>query len=163
MEAIAEDLASGEKIEVNIPDENLEALELLAKDRVSDAKLQSYIDNLDLSADAKLLIASISQKTVKVGELVIRVGKRIIEIVIMIASKFPNATFGLLLGLLVGALVAAIPLIGGLLGAFVLPIAAAFGLVTGYRDDIRDRNLNQKIAAAAALFNPLSGETHVAR
>jgi uncharacterized protein YacL len=161
MKAIAEDLASGEKIEVDIPDENLEELESLAKDRVSDAKLQGYIDNLDLSADAKALIASILEKAVKVGELVIRVGKRIVEIVILIASKFPNATFGLILGLLVGALVSSIPIIGGLLGAFVLPIAAAFGLATGYMNDFRDQNLSQKIAAASAMFNPLNGEAHV--
>lgn len=162
MRAIAENLASGEKIEVEISDDKLEELESLAKDRVSDTKLQSYIDNLELSADAKALIASILKTAVKVGDLVIRVGKRIVEIVIMIASKFPNATFGLILGLLVGVLVSAIPLIGGFLGAFVLPIAAAFGLATGYMDDIKDQNLSDKIAAASAMFNPLNGETHVA-
>jgi uncharacterized protein YacL len=162
MKAIAEDLASGEKIEVEIPDENLEDLESLAKDRVSDAKLQGYIDNLNLSADAKALIASILKKAIKVGDLVIRVGKRIVELVILIASKFPNATFGLVLGLLVGVLVSAIPLIGGLLGAFVLPIAAVFGLATGYMEDIKDQNLRRKVAEASAMFNPLKGEAHVA-
>ena len=84
--------------------------------------------------------------------MVIRVGKRIIEIVIMIASKFPNASFGLILGLLVGVLVSAIPLIGGLLGAFVLPIAAAIGLATGYMNDIQDQSLVSKFAEAPAML-----------
>jgi hypothetical protein len=83
------------------------------------------------------------------------------EIVIMIASKFPNATFGLVLGLIVGALVTSIPLIGGLLGAFVLPIAAAFGLVTGYMDDLSDQRLANKVAEALAMFQPLKSDTNV--
>jgi len=64
---------------------------------------------------------------VKVGELAIRIGKRVVGIVIMIASKFPNASFGLILGLLVGVLVSAIPLIGGVLGALILPVVAVLG------------------------------------
>ena len=161
MQAIAEDMETGRIVSVQIPSEGLEELQALAQERVSDVKLQSYIDNLDLSADAKALIASILKAAVKVGDLVIKVGKRIVEIVVMIVSKFPNTTFGLVLGLLVGALVSAIPIIGGLLGAFVLPIAAAFGLATGYMDDIRDQSLAKKIAEASAMFQPLKGNPNV--
>ena len=161
MKAFTKDLNTGKTIEVEIPDENLEALQALAQDNVSDTKLQSYIDNLDLPADAKALIASILKTAVRVGEMVIRIGKKIVEIVIMIASKFPNATFGLVLGLIVGALVTSIPLIGGLLGAFVLPIAAAFGLATGYMDDLRDNSLAKKVAEVSAMFQPLKSDANV--
>jgi hypothetical protein len=161
MKAFTEDPNTGKTIQVEIPDENLEALQVLAQDRVSDSKLQSYIDNLDLPADAKALIASILKTAVRVGEMVIRIGKKIVEIVLMIASKFPNATFGLVFGLIVGALVASIPLIGGLLGAFVLPIAAAFGLATGYVNDVRDQSLAKKVAEASAMFQPLKGSANV--
>ena len=161
MKVFTEDFNTGKTIELEIPDENLEALHTLAQDRVSDSKLQSYIDNLDLPADAKVLIASILKTAVRVGEMVIRIGKKIVEIVIMIASKFPNATFGLVLGLIVGALVTSIPLIGGLLGAFVLPIAAAFGLVTGYMDDLSDQRLANKVAEALAMFQSLKSDTNV--
>ena len=161
MKVFTKDLNTGKTIEVEIPDENLEALQALAQDNVSDTKLQSYIDNLDLPADAKALIASILKTAVRVGEMVIRIGKKIVEIVIMIASKFPNATFGLVLGLIVGALVTSIPLIGGLLGAFVLPIAAAFGLATGYMDDLRDNSLAKKVAEVSAMFQPLKSDANV--
>jgi hypothetical protein len=161
MKAFTKDLNTGKTIEVEIPDENLEALQALAQDNVSDTKLQSYIDNLDLPADAKALIASILKTAVRVGEMVIRIGKKIVEIVIMIASKFPNATFGLVLGLIVGALVTSIPLIGGLLGAFVLPIAAAFGLATGYMDDLRDNSLAKKVAEVSAMLQPLKSDANV--
>jgi hypothetical protein len=161
MKAFTKDLNTGKTIEVEIPDENLEALQALTQDRVSDTKLQSYIDNLDLPADAKALIASILKTAVRVGEMVIRIGKKIVEIVIMIVSKFPNATFGFVLGLIVGALVTSIPLIGGLLGAFVLPIAAAFGLATGYMNDLRDNSLAKKVAEASAMFQPLKSDANV--
>lgn len=162
MKIIAEDVNSGEKIEVDVSDENLEALSSLAQDNVSNSKLQSYIDNLDMSADAKVLIGSILKTTVKVGDLIIRVGKRLVELVVMIVSKFPNATFGLILGLLVGALVAAIPILGAILAAFVMPIAAIFGLAKGYIDDCKDQALAHKIAEAVAMFQPLNGEMNVA-
>ena len=161
MKAFTKDFNTGKTIEVEIPDEDLEALQALAQDRISDTKLQSYIDNLDLPADAKALIASILKTVVRVGEMVIRVGKKIVEVVLMIVSKFPNATFGLVLGLIVGALVTSIPLIGGLLGAFVLPIAAAFGLATGYMDDLRDNSLAKKVAEVSAMFQPLKSAANV--
>jgi len=161
MKAIAEDLDTGEKITVDITEDHFEELRTLAEDKVSDSKLDSYINNLHLSADAKQLIASILKASVKVGDLVIRVGKRIVELVVMLVSKFPNATFGLILGLIVGALVAAIPLLGALLGGLVTPIATIFGLTKGYFEDLKDQNLKRKIAEATAMFQSLNGEAHV--
>lgn len=162
MEAVAEDLKTGEKVAIDLSEDNYENLKTLAEDKVTDARLQSFIDNLDLSADGKALISSILEKAIKVGEMVIRIGKRIVELVIMIANKYPKASFGLALGLLVGALIASIPIMGALLGAFVTPIAAAFGLMQGFSEDLKDQGLSRKIAEATAMFQPLNGEVHVA-
>jgi|AntAceMinimDraft_11_1070367.scaffolds.fasta_scaffold17764_2 hypothetical protein len=163
MKAIAEDLDTGEKITVDITEDHFEELRTLAEDKVSDSKLDSYIDNLHLSADAKALVASILKASVKVGDLVIRVGKRIVELVVMLVSKFPNATFGLILGLIVGALVTSIPLLGALLGGLVAPIAAIFGLTKGYFEDLKDQNLERKIVEATAMFQSLNGQAHVSK
>jgi hypothetical protein len=162
MQAEAEDLETGEKVTVDIADDHLEDLRNLARERVSDSKLNSYIDNLNLSADAKALIASVMQAAVKVGDLVIRIGKRIVELVVVLVSKFPNATFGLVLGLLVGALATAIPLLGAILGGLIGPIAAIFGLTKGYFEDLKDQALERKIAEATAMFESLKGEANVA-
>jgi hypothetical protein len=163
MKGIAENIKDGSTVEVELSEEKFEALQLLGEERISESRLQGYIDNLELSADAKALIASIMSSAVRVGELVIQVGKRIVEIVIMIASKFPNTTFGLILGLVVAALVTTIPVIGGTLGSFVAPLAAAFGLANGYMEDIKDQHLAKKIAEATEMFQPLDGEAHVVR
>ena len=162
MKAVAEEIATGEKVTVDISDENYEQLKTLAEDKVSDSRLQSYIDNMDISADAKALIASILKTAIKVGDLIVRVGKRIIELVVMISAKFPNASFGLVLGLLVGVPVSAIPIIGAVLGSIAIPIAAVFGLAKGYSEDMKDQGLRRKIAEASVMFQPLNGEAHVA-
>ena len=170
MKVIAKDVNSGNKIEAHISDENYEALQSLAQDKISHSKLQSFLDNLEMSADAKALIASILKTAIKVGDFVIRVGKRIVEIIVMIATKFPNASFGLLLGLLIGALVASIPLLGFILGPFVTPIAAVFGLAKGYFEDLQDQAherkiddaVKRKIDEAVEMFQPLNGEINVA-
>ena len=57
MRTTAENVQTGEKVTINISDEHYRELESLTKDKVSDSKLQTYIDNLDISADAKALIA----------------------------------------------------------------------------------------------------------
>ncbi len=161
MEAVAEDVETGEKITVKISDDDYQELKSLAQDKVSDSKLQFYIDNLEMSADAKALIASILKTAIKVGDLVVRVGKRIVELAVMMTAKFPHATFGLILGLLIGVLITAIPIFGPILGSLVVPLAAAFGLARGYSEDLQDLSLKRKIAEASAMFNPLNGEVHV--
>ena len=162
MEAVAEDTRTGDKISIDISDNDYEEIKSLAEDKISDSKLMSYIDNLDISADAKALIASFLKTAIKVGELVVKIGKRIVEIVVMISAKFPNATFGMVLGLLVGVLVASIPILGAVLGSFAVPIAAVFGLARGYAEDLQDQSLRRKIAEASTMFDPLKGEVHVA-
>ena len=162
MRVEARNPTSGETIFVDVPDDQKDELMELTRDRVSNSKLEAYIDNLDISADAKALLASFLKTAVRVGQVVVRVGKRIVEIVVAIVAKFPKATFGMILGLLVGALVAAIPLLGALLAAFVAPIAALFGLAKGYMEDLQDQALSRKIAEATAMFEPLKGEVNVA-
>lgn len=162
MRVQARNPSTGESVFVDVPDERKDELMELTRDRVSDSKLEAYIDNLDISADAKALLASFLKTAVRVGQIIIRIGKRIVEIVVAIVAKFPNATFGLILGLLVGALVAAIPFLGAILGAFVGPIAAIFGLHKGYKEDLKDQALSRKIAEAATMFESLNGEVRVA-
>ncbi|KAA1193935.1 hypothetical protein F0M18_00365 [Pseudohalioglobus sediminis] len=149
---------TGETITVEISEKQYSDLEELKKDRTSRSKLQSYIDNLDIPADAKNLISRILDISISIGSTIIRLGQRIIEFVVYIVSRFPNATFGVIFGLLLGALVATIPLVGSLLGAFVMPISAAFGLASGYMDDIRDNALKAKVGEAVEAFSPLKGQ-----
>ena len=73
MRATAENATTSQKFYVDVDDSSLEELRELARDRVSDSKLKAYIDNLDISADAKALIASIIETAVFVGDIVVPV------------------------------------------------------------------------------------------
>jgi hypothetical protein len=157
MKAEAIHPVTGDSICVNVSDDRLDEIESLQRERISDHRLYSYIDQLNISADAKALIETIVRSTIRVGKAVIRIGKRIIEVVLSILSKFPNVTFGLVLGLVVYALVASIPILGALFGGLLGPIAVLFGLVNGYFEDIKDKQLERKIMEASAHFSALRG------
>ena len=144
-------------MEVDISDQQVSKLDELTRERISDPKLDRYIDNLDLSADAKALIHDVKKATIRVGQKIIKVGKRAIEMVLAIMRQFPNVTMGLILGLLIGALISAIPLLGVLLGPFMTPILAAFGLALGFAEDLKDTALDRKIKEAVAMYKPLQG------
>ena len=158
MEVEVLDPESGETIFVHISEEQACNLEELKRERASDSKLDSFIDNLDISADAKAIISDIKKSTIKIGNSIIKVGKRIIEIVLAIMRKFPNTTFGFILGIIISALIGSIPIMGILFGAIAPLIVAAFTL-GGALEDVKDKALVRKIAEATAMFEPLKGDT----
>ena len=104
------------------------------------------MDNSSLSADTKALLYDIVRITVKVGETVISIGRRIFEIASALISKFPNLTIGTLVGLVVATV------IGSTLGSITIAGAAPFaglaallsklvillGVGKGFIDDLRN-------------------------
>ena len=154
---------TGEIAELEVGQEMLESLKRLSDTATDQVTLNRHIDNLDVSADAKLLLTSIGEQVIRAGEVVINVGRKIIEAVLFIASQMPNASIGLLLGLLVGALIGSIPIIGWMLGHFATVIASVFGIVVGAMQDIKDRAIARQIDLIRAEFDVLKGEISVAR
>lgn len=122
---------------------------------MADDAVKRLIDNLDVSADAKKLLYKFSQITIKAGEMIVKIGRKIIDFVCKIYKEFPSATFGIIFGAIVGLLVSTIPILGAVLGAFFTPIAMIFGLLSGLKEDIKDKNLVRKIAEANKQFAPL--------
>ena len=161
MKVTAVNRDTGRIAELEIGEEVLESVTNLSTTSTDQATLKRHIDNLEISADAKLLLTSIGDQVIRVGELVINIGRKIIEAVLFIASQIPNASIGLLLGLLVGALIGSIPLIGWILGPFATVIATVFGVVIGVREDIKDRAIARQIDLIRAEFDVLKGEISV--
>jgi len=123
---------------------------------VSDDDIRRLIDKLDISADAKSLLFSFSKTTIKIGENIVKVGKKIIDIIFTMLKEFPSATFGIIFGATVGLLISSIPVLGVVLGPIFTPIAIAIGLAVGLVEDIKDKNLVRKIKQQAATFSPLN-------
>jgi hypothetical protein len=118
-------------------------------------EIQRVINNLNVSADVKALLFKMTKVTIKVGDIVLKIGMKIMEFVCTIYKQYPNVTFGLIFGAIAGFLIGAIPLIGTVLGAVVTPILMAFGLLMGIKEDLSNKELERKIAAANAKFNQL--------
>lgn len=112
-------------------------------------QVRRVIDNLNVSADAKVWLHSILEKSIEVaaatGKIVIWIGRKILDIVLFLLREFPNATFGVILGLVVGHLIGLIPIIGFLMGPLVGAILAAFGLLQGVAQDMRDQDIRRRV------------------
>ena len=150
--------SDGNKITVEIEDDKVNRLYEEFKSRGRPKReLNRMIDNLEISADAKVLIKSIMDAVIKVGDVVLRIGKRIIEIVFGIVKRFPNATFGLVLGVVLSVLIASIPIIGAILGPLLSPVLIAFGLAAGFMKDMKESPIEQAAKDETSSLEPLKG------
>ncbi len=139
-----------------------EALELVQNSPTL-RKIKTHIDNTDLSADMKAMLYDIAKVTVKIGETVVAVGRRIFQIATSLISKFPNLTFGTLVSLAVATV------IGGTLGAITIAGVAPFaglaallsklvvllGVGKGFIDDLRNNAAKAEMDRVAAQFDVL--------
>ena len=150
--------SDGNKIVVEIEDDKVNQLYEEFKSRGRPKReLNRMIANLEISADAKAMIKSIMDAVIKVGDVVLRIGKRIVEIVFDIVKRFPNATFGVVLGVILSVLIASIPIIGAILAPFLAPVVIAFGLVVGFMEDMSGNPIVQAVKDATASLVPLKG------
>ena len=103
----------------------------------------------------KSLLYSFTKATIKIGETIIKVGRKIIDFICRLVTEHPNAAFGLIFGAIVGFLISSIAVFGFVLGPLFAPIAMALGLISGLREDIKDKELARKIEEIKAGFSPL--------
>lgn len=125
--------------------------------------IKSYLDQSELSADMKSILYDVAKFSVKIGETVIAIGRRIFEIAITLLKKFPNTA----IGALIGAVIATV--IGGTLGsimigsfapfaglaAFLSKIVVLLGVSKGFIDDLRKNVAKTEMERVAAQFEIL--------
>lgn len=138
---------------ININDIDFSELE---KEYQTEEQINRFIESLDISAEAKLLISKIAVASLNVGDKIIKIGKKIIEIVIMLSKKYPNTFIGLIISALIISLIAQIPLIGSIISSFIGPLLIALGLTMGAIQDFKDNAFARKIAEATKMFEPLN-------
>ena len=156
MRASIENPETGERFYVDLDDARYADLKLLMREQMTDKKLERYLDNLPISADAKVHLAEFSKVTLRVGKKIFKIGKRIIEIAVYLAAEFPNMTFAVVIGSLLWALVGKIPIIGVALSALTLLIITALA-VQGAIEDIGVR-YSRKREEARRAFAPIAGK-----
>lgn len=136
-----------EVIEKRIPilawkkiEEILGTQDIVPKDKVLYA-----IQNLKIPAEAKAILVKIADITLTIGNRVISIGKRILELTLYFIREFPNAATGAVVGLVIGLAFNFIPWIGHFVSSIVTPLFSALGLGIGILRDIRERALREKI------------------
>jgi hypothetical protein len=155
MKVVAIDSVTGKEISATIDESNTKFFDFMGAFDYSDEQLLSQIDKMNVSADIKALLYSFSKTTIKAGKVILKIGRKILDILLSIIKAFPNVTFGLIFGWLVGALLSAIPYLGHVLGPLATPIAMAFGSALGAKADLEAGGLGKRIDAVLAEFSPL--------
>ena len=121
----------------------------------SDEEIRRQIARLNISADAKSILYKLAKTTIKAGEFVIRIGRKILDVVCFLLREYPNATFGLILGAILGSLVINVPVIGILIGPLTKTLAMITGAFMGLLEDIKDKNLKRNVQEAMVSFETL--------
>lgn len=109
-----------------------EQLPLLSK-----SAIRQRVETLAISADAKALLLDLADQAVDVGGKLIQVGRKILSFVFDLVQRFPNTTFGTIIGLVLTLLVSAVPIVGALLGALLGPLLIALGVGAGALADLK--------------------------
>lgn len=149
---------TGKEVEIEIKNPESSFLEEMRNFDMSDEAIRRMIDRLSISADAKSLLYTASKATIKVGEYIIKIGRKILDVVCQTFKEFPMATFGLVFGGIAGALISSIPILGIVLGPIISPIFMLIGLAGGLVLDYQDKLLERKIISKVAEFSPLVGK-----
>lgn len=155
MKVVAVDSVTGKEVSATIGEPNANFFTFIDAFDYSDEQLRSQIDKMNVSADIKALLYSFSKTTIKAGKVILKIGRKIIDILLSIIKEFPNVTFGLLFGWIVGVLISSIPILGPILGPLAKPIAMAFGSALGAKADLEAGELGKRINVILAEFAPL--------
>lgn len=148
-------LETGQEFQTVAPEIDSDFLSSMTNMSMDDEAIKKSIDNLNVSADVKSLLFKFAKITLKVGDFLLKIGRKLIEFVCLLYKEYQHATFGMLFGAIVGFLISSIPILGIVLGAVFTPIAIGLGLVLGLKEDFKDRQLQRKITEIVAKFDPL--------
>lgn len=122
----------------------------------SNAQILRQIESLSVSADAKALLADLLNLATRVGQSVLRVGRKIIDFVLSMVRAFPHMGFAAIVAVVVTALIAMVPFIGLALASVVGPLALALGIVVGGAVEFQSPDLEARVRNFAARFSGLA-------
>lgn len=118
--------------------------------------IRERIESMAISADAKAILVDIADTTIEIGGKLVQAGRKILSFVFDMVQRFPNTTFGALVGFVLTALVASVPILGPVLGALVGPLLQALGIGMGALADMKgDRAFAARVDRLEREFNAL--------
>ncbi|MWD26867.1 hypothetical protein E0K89_005185 [Aquicoccus sp. SCR17] len=153
VEAVAP--GTGKTMQMECVAESEEEIRDLLSFDLSEETLKKRIGALDISADAKSLIFTISKTTIRIGSMAVKIGRKILDIITALLSEFPMSSTGAIFGAVFGYLVTSVPVIGFVFGPFVGALAIAFGFAVGAIQDLGNNALERRIRSSVASFEVL--------
>lgn len=145
-----------EKVQFTADNLDIGELENVYKPIISMNQLKTKIDRLNISAEGKVYLLSIAEVSLKVGNNLLSIGRKTVELIIHFCKSYPNTAVGLIIGSTAGLIVSSIPVIGWLIGWLVIPLLALLGLGVGVWMDIQEKSLKTNIKnEAMELFGNL--------
>ena len=126
--------------------------EAVRSEQWTDRQIETFIDRLNISADAKANLASFAKVTLKVGREVVRIGRKIVDVLFSFLRNFPGIGFGVILAVVITTLLSAIPLLGAILGPLASTLLVAFG---GYVD-LKNPAFSARLDAFVEELRPLA-------
>jgi hypothetical protein len=118
----------------------------------TDRQIETFIDRLNISADAKANLASFAKVTLKVGREVVRIGRKILDVLFSFLRNFPGIGFGAIFAVVITTLLGAIPLLGAILG----PVAATLLIAFGGYIDLKNPAFSARLDAFVEELRPLA-------
>jgi hypothetical protein len=146
---------TGKTIQLDCAAESEDEIRDLLSFDLSEDSLKKRINSLAVSADIKSVLFTIAKTTIRVGSLVVKIGRKVLDIITKILAEFPMASTGMIFGAVFGYLVSSIPIIGFVFGPFVGAIAIAFGFALGAMQDIGNKALERRVRSAVVSFDVL--------
>ena len=149
---------TGADISLDVPLLNEQDLNLLAEEQAPRDRVLRMLENLDLNAETKVFLSKLLDYSITVGGVLVRLGKKVLEIALFVASRLPLLTFWTVLAAVVAFLISQIPILGSILSAFLAPVLIFAGLVKGFYEELASNNptLNDLLQSASESFKPLS-------
>jgi len=126
---------------ITISQKQFQSLHDLNEGSTSKDKLLYSIEKLNINPDIKSFLETVLHYTIDVGGTLIKVGEKIVEIILSIYKHFPKALLGAIIGLVIGVIISKIPLLGWALNWILTPLAIIAGAVIGAKSDIADKDL----------------------
>lgn len=119
----------------------------------SKRELREMLNNLTLSADAKILMGEVLDTTAQVGGGLVEIGRHILNFIMDLCRRYQATTLGVIVSLTISMLVNSIPILGLLLGPLVAPIMAVFMISAGALTDMRNSSIEKQIELFGAKLD----------
>lgn len=132
-----------------------EVVSFINTTQLNDEQILRRIESLSVSADAKALLADLSRLATRVGQTMLRVGRKILDFILSLVRAFPHLTFAALLAVVLTALIGMVPLVGVALASMLGPLALALGVAVGGVADFQSPDLAARVREFASAFSEL--------